>query len=61
MLPESLLVTVPAAGHGIATIGCGPRLVADFIQNGTTSGLDTSCIQKMKPSPFFIDFTGSKP
>ncbi len=60
-LSNSLHIVAPGQGHNVVYRGCLPRLVADFIEAGSVQGLDVSCVQNIKPLPFFIDFTGTKP
>jgi pimeloyl-ACP methyl ester carboxylesterase len=52
-LPNSRTVVVPGAGHGSAQLGCMPRLVNAFVERGTAAGLDTSCVARYVPPPFF--------
>ena len=52
-LPRSRTVVVPGAGHGSAQLGCVPRLVNRFVERGTAAGLDTSCVARYVPPPFF--------
>lgn len=61
MLPNSRHIIAPGMGHGVATRGCFPRLVADFIKSASAKDLDTACVQNIKADPFFISFTGPKP
>jgi pimeloyl-ACP methyl ester carboxylesterase len=54
-LPNSLNVVIRDAAHGpggLSNIGCYPKLISDFVANGTPFGLDTSCIKEMKRPPF---------
>jgi pimeloyl-ACP methyl ester carboxylesterase len=54
-LPNSLNVVIRDGAHspgGLAHIECYPKLIADFIANGTPFGLDTSCVKEMKRPPF---------
>jgi pimeloyl-ACP methyl ester carboxylesterase len=60
-LPHSLSVVAPGMAHGIVFRGCVPRLVVDFIESGTLAGLDTACVQEIKPMPFFLSFAGPHP
>lgn len=52
---------VPGQGHNVSTAGCAPTLVAKFINELLPEQLDGSCLQRLKPAPFFIDFNGPKP
>jgi pimeloyl-ACP methyl ester carboxylesterase len=51
-LPRSRLVIVPNATH--SSYECVEKLVASFIDKGTTEGLDASCVQQIKRPPFAI-------
>jgi pimeloyl-ACP methyl ester carboxylesterase len=43
-MPNSRVVSVPGQGHTVSHLGCLPAIVTAFIQAGTTTGLDTSCV-----------------
>jgi pimeloyl-ACP methyl ester carboxylesterase len=49
--PHGLLVTIPHGTHAGAG-DCQERLIADFIDRGSTQGLDLSCIKAAPPEPF---------
>jgi len=51
-LSHSRLVLVHNATHN--SYDCIENLVADFIDKGTTEGLDTSCVEKIKRPPFTV-------
>jgi pimeloyl-ACP methyl ester carboxylesterase len=52
--PNSLTLTVPGQGHDIdpASAGCIIPLVQSFIDRGTVTGLDTSCLAQLPPPAF---------
>ena len=54
-------VTMPATGHGVIGTPCGSRLIRDFIDRGSTDGLDTSCVSGVKRPPFFLTPAGPDP
>jgi pimeloyl-ACP methyl ester carboxylesterase len=60
-LPRSKHVIAPGTGHGVIGTGCGQRLVHDFIQRGTTEGIDESCLKVLKRPPFFLTPAGPDP
>ncbi len=60
-LPDSLHVVVPNYGHSVVNVGCVPTLVTDFIRAGALDALDTSCVQAIKPPPFWVALTGPRP
>jgi pimeloyl-ACP methyl ester carboxylesterase len=54
-LSRSLHVVVPHGGHdldGLTGVDCIDRLVADFVERGTTTGLDTDCADRIERPPF---------
>ncbi|HEX7314761.1 MAG TPA: alpha/beta hydrolase [Pyrinomonadaceae bacterium] len=56
-LPNSLHLVVPHGGHGFGGldgIDCIRNLVADFVNRGTTSGLDTSCVKNIRRTGFLL-------
>jgi pimeloyl-ACP methyl ester carboxylesterase len=60
-LPNSLHLVAPGQGHGVIMRGCVRKIAIDFIERGTTEGLDTRCVQDLKPSPFFLSYVGPTP
>jgi pimeloyl-ACP methyl ester carboxylesterase len=54
-MPNSLNVVIRDGAHspgGITHIECYPKLISDFVANGTPFGLDTSCVKEMKRPAF---------
>ncbi|MGE5625517.1 MAG: alpha/beta hydrolase [Bacillota bacterium] len=60
-LSNSLSLVVPGQGHGNVFRGCVPWIVADFVETASVKGLNTACVKKIKPFPFFINFSGPTP
>lgn len=60
-LPNSRLLVIPQAGHGVLTLGCMPTVVAAFIAAGSVADLDTACLEEITPPPFFVSPTGPRP
>ncbi len=48
-------------GHGQLATGCIPRLTAEFIATGSTSGLDEDCVRSIRPAPFLLSRTAPAP
>jgi pimeloyl-ACP methyl ester carboxylesterase len=48
-------------GHGLAAVGCMPRVIGDFISNATLGDDAVDCLDDAFVMPFFIDFTGPTP
>ena len=60
-LPNSRHLVIPGYGHGVLAVGCMPRVVAQFIRDGSADALDTACLDELEPPPFFVDFAGPQP
>ena len=54
-------ITVPATGHGAAIAGCVPKLMAQFLNEGTAANIDAACVQNVKRPPFFLGPAGPDP
>jgi pimeloyl-ACP methyl ester carboxylesterase len=54
-------VVVPATGHGTWSSGCVMELMAQFLNEGSASNLDTSCVVQVKRPPFFLGPAGPDP
>lgn len=60
-LSNSLHLLVPGQHHNVVTRGCLPEVAASFIDAGGVEGLDTRCVARIGPLPFFTSFTGPEP
>ena len=60
-LPNSLQIVAPGQGHIVIYRGCIPKIAAEFIENGSPSGLDTACVQGIAPLPIFTSPNGPPP
>lgn len=48
-------------GHGNLMNICGTKIFQTFIEVASIDNLDTSCVEKIQPPPFFVDFSGPRP
>lgn len=48
-------------GHGLAPIGCVPRLLRSFLEDPRPRELDGSCLGAEPPMPFFLTLLGPAP
>jgi hypothetical protein len=48
-------------GHGQVSVGCTPRLIAEFIETADPMALDASCLERSFVMPYFLDFSGPNP
>ena len=54
-------VIAPGQGHGVIGRGCLPRLAAEFVESAELESFDSSCVQRLAPSPFFVNLMGPAP
>lgn len=62
-LPNSLHIVVPHGGHGfggLEGLDCIQKLVAEFVNRGTTKELDTSCVNRIRRKGFLLNFAEPK-
>jgi len=48
-------------GHAVLGRGCVPKLIEQFIDDPEPKELDASCLDRLGPTPAFIDFNGAAP
>ena len=48
-------------GHGMAPVGCTPKLMGEFVRDRDLENLDATCLNKQGASPFFLSFAGPAP
>jgi pimeloyl-ACP methyl ester carboxylesterase len=48
-------------GHAVLGRGCMPKLIEQFIDNPAPRTLDASCLDRLGPTPAFVDFSGAAP
>ena len=64
-LRQAVQIVLPDQGHGQLGAPCMDRVMADFLQRATraeqVAQLDRSCLDKVKPAPFFLSLTGAAP
>jgi pimeloyl-ACP methyl ester carboxylesterase len=54
-------LVAPGQGHGIAGVGCVPRLISEFLAEPTPGTLAAECLEDEMPTPFFLGFHGPDP
>jgi len=54
-------ITGEQQGHGLAAVGCMPRILAEFVAAASLADVATDCLQDAFVMPFFIDYTGPTP
>jgi pimeloyl-ACP methyl ester carboxylesterase len=56
-LPNSLHIVVPHGAHGLGgleNIDCVLRIMAEFVERGTTKGIDTGCVKTIRRRGFAL-------
>ncbi|MDX1460597.1 MAG: alpha/beta hydrolase, partial [Xanthomonadales bacterium] len=59
--PNSLNLVARGQSHSVLRHVCLRDIMTEFIQAGTVEGLDTSCVDDIRPSPFFTSLLGPSP
>ena len=60
-LPNGRHLVLAGQGHNVIGAGCAPTLVKHFIEELDPKTLDASCLDRIQPTPLFIDFNGATP
>lgn len=60
-LANAVHVVGRAQGHGLASVGCVPRLMRMFLETPEPDALDTECLEREAPTPFFLSRSGPAP
>lgn len=60
-LSKSKHLVLDGQGHGQITIGCVPRLVAEFIASGNLERVDEACVKTIAPAPFLLSRSAPAP
>jgi pimeloyl-ACP methyl ester carboxylesterase len=48
-------------GHAALGRGCMPKLIEQFIDHPDPKGLEAGCLDRLGPTPAFVDFNGAAP
>jgi pimeloyl-ACP methyl ester carboxylesterase len=54
-------IVIGGTGHTAGGTGCGQRIMREFIEEGSSGALDTSCIDRIRRPAFFISPAGPDP
>lgn len=61
LFANSAHIVAPGMGHANFYVSCIPDLVLDFVETASPRDLDTACVEKIQPMPFFLSPTGPQP
>jgi pimeloyl-ACP methyl ester carboxylesterase len=54
-------LVVAGQGHGMAAVGCMPRLMAEFLTELNPEGINAECLDRQRAPPFFLTPQGPAP
>jgi pimeloyl-ACP methyl ester carboxylesterase len=60
-LTQALQLALPGFAHGLLSAPCMDRVLAQFLARGSSAGLDTGCLRRAAPMPFFTSANGPAP
>ena len=60
-LTPSRHVVVPGGGHGVSTLGCVPKLIAEFLESLELGALKVECVERVQRPAFFTSLEGPSP
>ena len=60
-LPNARVLVLKGQAHAVMSVGCTPELVQHFVEKPDPKALDASCLDRLQPTPIFIDFNGATP
>ena len=60
-LPNARVLVLKGQAHSVMAAGCMPQLIQHFVEQLDPKTLDASCLDRLQPTPIFIDFNGSTP
>lgn len=60
-LSDGRHLIVRGQGHNVLAAGCMPRLVQHFVEDLEPKKLDAKCLDRVRPTPIFLDFNGATP
>ncbi len=60
-LRAAWLLTGEDQGHGLAAVGCMPRVIGEFVETATFADGAADCLAEAFVMPFFIDYSGPAP
>lgn len=59
--PNSLNLVARGQSHSVMRNACLRDVTTEFVEKGSVEGLDTSCVDRIRPAPFFTSLLGPDP
>jgi pimeloyl-ACP methyl ester carboxylesterase len=60
-LSDARQLVLKGQGHAVFNRGCMPKLIEQFVDDPDPRKLDASCLDRLGPTPAFVDFNGAAP
>jgi pimeloyl-ACP methyl ester carboxylesterase len=60
-LANAIHLVAPGQGHGMASVGCVPRLMRAFLERPEPETFNGDCLRREPVTPFFLSFGGPAP
>ncbi len=60
-LSNARVLVLKGQAHNVMAAGCTPQLIQRFVEQPDPKTLDASCLERLRPTPIFIDFNGATP
>jgi hypothetical protein len=60
-LRAAWLLTGEDQGHGLAVVGCMPRIIGEFVKAAALADGAAECLADAFVMPFFVDYSGPAP
>lgn len=60
-LSDARHLVLRGQGHSVFARGCVPKLIEQFVNEPEPKKLDVRCVDRLGPTPAFVDFNGAAP
>ncbi|MDR3390000.1 MAG: alpha/beta hydrolase [Rudaea sp.] len=60
-LTNGRLLIAKGQGHNVIGRGCMPKMIGEFVDKLKPEQIDATCLDRLGPTPAFIDFSGPSP
>lgn len=60
-LPNARVLVLRGQAHSVMAAGCTPQLIKHFVDDLQPKTIDAHCLDRLQPTPIFIDFNGATP
>ena len=60
-LPNSVHLVAGGQGHAVSSNACMRDVIAEFVAAAAVDDLDTDCVERIQPAPFFTTLLGPEP